>query len=63
MSYLDNALVHAETLVSKLKELIAKEKGLVEKEKVIEAIGYYYNSLHSWQDADLPKLIDNIRKL
>lgn len=63
MSYLDNALVEAKDIVAKLEQQIAEKKGLVEKERVVEAIGDYYNSLHSWQDVDLVKLIDNIRKL
>lgn len=63
MSYLDNTLVSAKELVRKLEALIAKEKELVEKQKVIDVIANYYNTLHSWEDADLNKLLTKIREL
>lgn len=63
MSYLNNALVHAKELVNKLEALIAKEKEFVEKKKVIDAIADYYNTLHSWEESDLKKLLTKIKEL
>lgn len=63
MSYLDKMLVDSKELVAKLEVLIAKQNQLVEKQKVIDTIADYYNTLHSWEEIDLVKLLNKIREL
>jgi hypothetical protein len=42
---------------------ILSQTNLISRDKVIETIGNYYNSLHSWQDADVKQILIVIKAL